>query len=200
MYGKVGRVSIAEGGSGALRLGTEGGLVLDSHGKYYEAVKAGRVFSAANQAAVAVTAAMATTYTGLVVENPSTSEKDLVMLKFGWGLSVVLPTALTIFGLMVGLDAGDAAAAITPRNMYIGGAASVAVVDNGCTLTGTPVLVRVCGNAAKGADTVTVLDGVSEVDLDGSIIVPPGYYVAVYSFAANTAAAIFSLTWEELPV
>lgn len=200
MYGKVGRTSLSDGTAAPLRLGTEAGLVLDSHGKYYEAVKAGRVFTAANQAAVAVTAALATTYTGLVVENPATSGKDLVMLEFGWGLSVVLPTALTIFGLMVGLDAGDAAAAIIPKNMYLGGAASVATVDNGCTLTGTPVLARVFGNAAKGADTVTVLDGVSCVDLNGSLIVPPGYYVAVYSFAANTAAAIFHLMWEEVDV
>ncbi|MCE5336824.1 MAG: hypothetical protein LLG06_19780 [Desulfobacteraceae bacterium] len=200
MFGICGRKTIAAGQGSAVRLGGNAGVVLDSHGKYYEAVKAGRVFSAANQAAVAVTAAMSTTYTGLVVENPATSGKDLVMLEFGWSLSVVLPTALTVFGLMVGLDAGDAAAAITPKNMYLGGAGSVATVDNGCTLTGTPVLVKVCGNAAKGADTVTVLDGVSLVDLNGGLIVPPGYYVAVYSFAANTAAAIFSLMWEEVDV
>jgi len=200
MYAKSGRATVVSGQSAPLRIGTEAGLVLDSHGKYYEAAKAGRLFTVANQAAVAVTAAMATTYTGLVVENPATSGKDYVMLRFGWGLSVVLPTALTIFGLMVGLDAGDAAAAITPKNCYAGGAASSAVVDNGCTLTGTPVLWQVYGNAAKGADTVTVLDGVSSVDLDGSLIIPPGYYVAVYSFAANTAAAIFSLMWEEVDV
>lgn len=200
MYGKAGRVTVASGQSAPLRIGTEAGLVTDSHGKYYEAAKAGRLFSAANQAAVAVTAAMATTYTGLVVENPTTSGKDLVMLRFGWILTVVLPTALTGFGLMVGLDAGDAAAAITPKNRYAGGAGSVATVDNGCTLTGTPVLYDVYGTAAKGADTVAITDGVSSVDLDGSLIIPPGYYVAVYSFAANTAAAIFSLMWEELDV
>lgn len=199
MYSKVGRVTGASGVT-PLRSGTEAGIVLDSHGKYYEAVKSGRCFMASNQAAVAVTAAMATTYTGLVLSNPGTSGKDAVLLRFGWGLSVVLPTALTIFGIMVGANAGDAAAAITPKNCYASGAASGMIVDNGCTLTGTPVLYSVYGNAAKGADTVTVLDGVTNVELDGSIIVPPGYYAAVYSFAANTAAAIFSFMWEELPV
>ena len=182
------------------RIGTEAGVVLDSHGKYYEAVKAGRVFVAANQAAVAVTAALATTYTDLVVENPATSGKDLVLLRFGWSATVVIPTALTVIGLMTGLDAGDAAAAITPRNCYVGGPASVAVVDNGCTLSGTPVLHEVYGQMNKGADSVTVGGPATFVDLNGSLIIPPGYYAAAYSFAANTAAMIFSLMWEEVPV
>jgi len=198
--GRVGLISAAEGALAPLRIGTEGGLALDSHGKYYEAVKAGRVFAAANQAAVAVTAALATTFTGLVVENPADSGKDLVMLRFGWSATVVIPTALTVIGLMTGLNAGDAAAAITPRNCYVGGAASVAIVDNGCTLTGTPVLHEVYGQMNKGADSVTVGGPATHVDLNGSLIIPPGYYVATYSFAANTAAMIFSLVWEEIDV
>lgn len=200
MYGKVGSVSLSKGVFAPARLGTEGGLALDSHGKYYEAVKAGRVFVAANQAAVAVTAAMATTYTGLVVENPTTSGKDLVMLRFGYSSTVVIPTALTVIGIMTGLDAGDAAAAITPRNCYVGGPASIATVDNACTLTGTPVLHEVYGQMNKGADSTTVGGPATLIDLDGSLIIPPGYYVAAYSFAANTAAMIFSFMWEEVPV
>ena len=197
---RVGLISAAEGTINPLRSGTEGGLVLDLHGKYYEAVKAGRVFVACNQAAVAVTAAMATTYTGLVVENPATSGKDLVMLRFGYTATIAAPVAATVLGLMTGLDAGDAAAAITPRNRYVGGPASVAIVDNGCTLTGTPVLEQVFSQVGTGATTVPLVAQPCEIDLDGSLIIPPGYYVAVYSFAANTAAFIFSLMWEEVPV
>jgi len=181
-------------------MGTEGGLALDSHGKYYEAVKAGRVFVVCNQAAVAVTAAMALAYTGLVVENPATSGKDLVMLRFGYSATVMVPTAATVIGLMTGLDAGDAAATIIPRNRYVGGAASAAIVDNGCTLVGAPVLEQVFGQAGTGALTVPLVAQVNEIDLDGSLIVPPGYYVAAYSFAANTAAFIFSFLWEEVDV
>ena len=197
---RVGIISAAEGTINPLRVGTEGGLVLDSHGKYYEAVKAARVFVACNQAAVAVTAAMATAYTGLVVENPTTSGKDLVMLRFGWTLTVAAPTAATVLGLMTGLDAGDAAAAITPRNRYVGGAGSAAIVDNACTLTGTPVLEQIFTQIGSAATNLATIGPIGEVDLDGSLIIPPGYYVAVYSFAANTACGIFSLMWEELTV
>jgi len=196
--GKVGTISVAAGTINPLRMGTEGGLVIDSHGKYYEAVKAGRVFVVANQAAVALTAAMALAYTGLVVENPATSGKDLVMLRFGYTFTIAAPIAATVIGLMTGLDAGDAAAAITPRNRYVGGAASVALVDNGCTLVGAPVLEQVFGQVGTGATTVPLVAQINEIDLDGSLIVPPGYYVAVYSFAANTACALFSLMWEEV--
>jgi hypothetical protein len=197
MHGIAGRRTLSNGQVGPVRLGNESGLVTDCHGKYYEAVKAGRVFVAANQAAVAVTAALATAYTGLVVENPTTSGKDLVLLRFGYSSTIVIPTALTVIGLMCGYDAGDAAAAITPKNCYLSGPASVATVDNGCTLTGTPVLYEVYGQMNKGADSTTVGGPATIVDLDGSLIIPPGYYVAAYSFAANTAAMIFSLMWEE---
>jgi len=200
MYGKAGRVSLASGQSAPLRIGTEGGLVLDFHGKYYEAVKAGRVFVAANQAAVAVTAAMNTTYTGLVLFNPATSGKDAVLLRFGYALTIAAPTAATVIGLMTGLNAGDAATAITPRNRYVGGAGSSMIIDNGCTLTGTPVLEQVFGQVGTLATSGTQDGPVTELDLDGSLIVPPGYYVAVYSFAANTACGIFSFMWEELSV
>jgi hypothetical protein len=101
---------------------------------------------------------------------------------------------------MTGLDAGDAAAAITPRNRFVGGPASVAIVDNACSLTGTPVLEQVFGQAGTLATTGTQLGPATEIDLDGSLIIPPGYYVAAYSFAANTAAFIFSFMWEELDV
>lgn len=197
MYGKEGRQSLGDGVSGPIRLDKTGALVALAGGpKYMEAALRGKLYTAANQAAVALTAAFATTYTGLVLENPAGSGKNLIMTGFSYASTVAVPTA-TAIGLMTGADAGDAAAAITPRNRLIGGAASIAIVDNGCTLVGTPVLSQLITTAWTEATTAGSLAQPNHVDLDGSLIVPPGYYVAVYSSAANTAAFLFSFQWIE---
>jgi hypothetical protein len=202
--GKVGIQSLANGTSAPIRLNTEGAVVVSqAHGKYYEAVKAGRVYVAANQAAVAVTAAMATTYTGLVLFNPSASGKDFVMLGCGYTTGIAVPTA-TAIGLMTGtvITAAtmDAAAAITPRNRLVGSTSiSSAIVDNACTLNGTPVLEQVFSHAWTEATTAGSVGSNNWQDLDGSMIVQPGSYVAFYSYAANTAAFVFSFMWEEVP-
>jgi hypothetical protein len=204
MYGIEGIQTISPGNVGKHRLHKEGSLiVMQGSGKYTEAVRKGRVFVAANQAAVALTAAMATTYTGLVVLNPVASTKDLVMLGAGYALTVATPTA-TALGLMTGTIITNAtmtaAAAITPRNRLVGSAlASVATVDDACTLNGTPVLEQVFGHAWTEATTAGSTGPNNWVDLDGSMIIQPGSYVAFYSFAANTAAFILSFMWEEVP-
>ena len=167
-------------------------------GKYADAVLAGRVFVAANQAAVALTADFTLAYTGLVVANPAASGKNLIMLEFGYATSVATPTA-TLLGLMTGLDAGDAAAAIVPRNRLMGSSnTSIALPDGDCTLVGTPVLEQVIASAWTEATTVGSVMSPHVVDLDGSLIVTPGYYAAVFSFAANTAAFYFHFMWEEV--
>jgi hypothetical protein len=197
MYGKVGAQSLSDGSTGPVRLDSRGNLVVAQGGKYRDAAEAGRLYVACNQAAVALTAAMATTYTGLVLSNPSTSAKNFVLCGCGYATTIAVPTA-TAIGLMTGVNAGDAAAAITPRNRLIGGAASVAVVDNGCTLVGTPVLEQVFGTAWTEATTAGTVGPKNWIDLEGSLVVPPGAYAAFYSTAANSAAFLCWFMWEEV--
>ena len=197
MYGKT------EAGIGLpVLVDSSGKLITISGSPQYEAdVEAGCVFAASNQAAVALTAAMATTYTGLVLFNPQTSTKNLVMLGCGYALTVATPTA-TALGLMTGTVVTaatmDAAAAITPRNRLVGSTIpSVAIIDNGCTLNGTPVLEQVFGSSWTEATTAGTMGPSTWQDLKGSMIIQPGSYVAFYSFAANTAAFILSFLWKE---
>lgn len=195
MYGKVGMQSLASGGVGPLRLDTTGALITASTGKYKDAALAGRVYVAANQAAVAFTEQFTLAYTGLVLENPADSGKNFTLLEAGFAFTVAA-SAATVMGIMTGYDAGDAAAAITPRNRLKGGAASVAVVDNACTLVGVPVLEQVF--AAVSTATTAVPNGtMSRHDLEGSLILAPGYYVAFYSWAAVTASPLCYFMWEE---
>lgn len=164
-------------------------------GKYEDAALNGRLFSAANQAAVATTAALATTWTGLGIANPTGSGKLIVLHEFAWGLSVVGPAAGAL-GLMTSTDSGFAAA-ITPkctRNAY---ATSVAYVDDGATIA-TPVLDRIVSTYGTGAITTWQGAGPQVYKIDGSIVLAPGRSVMTYTFAACTAAFIFSFLWEEI--
>ena len=199
MYARVGLISGAIGSVNPLRSDIDGALIVaQGAGKYAEAAKLGRLYSVANQAAVAVTAAMATTWTGLLVGNPTTSNKDVVILRFGYTCTIAAPTAATNIGLMTGTGA-SVVAGIATRNRYVSGSSGVATASATCTLPGTPVLEFVMGSVGTGATSVSTAGAITNYDIDGSIVLPPGAFCATYSFAANTAFIIFSFLWEEVP-
>ncbi len=197
MYGKVGRQIAADGSINPLRTDRDGNLVVSAYGgKYSDLVAAGRVFSAANQAAVATTAALATTWTGLGICNPTTSTQDLVLLEFGAAHSVAVPAAGAV-GLMHA-DATGFAADITPVNACRGHSnTSVAIADAGATI-GTPVLLRVYGQGGTVATTEYGLQPGLTVDLNGSVVLSPGQSILTYTTLACTAAYLFHFVWAEL--
>uniref|UniRef100_A0A6M3IRT6 Uncharacterized protein n=1 Tax=viral metagenome TaxID=1070528 RepID=A0A6M3IRT6_9ZZZZ len=175
----------------------DGILVTHVSGKYVEAALAGRLFSVANQAAVTTTAALATTWTGLGVCNPTGSGKNLIIHEFGWALSVVGPDD-GIVGLMSSDDTGFAAA-LTAKAAMNGRGASVARCDDGATIA-TPILERVCGTIGTGATTVQISVPQSIYQIAGSIILPPGRSIMTYTTTATTAAAVFFFLWEEVSI
>ena len=108
-YGQVGPVastiSLSPGTQNPLRLGNMGEQIASHlHGRAYEQTYRERRFGACNQAAVAMTAAMATTYTGLAIANPAGSGFNLSMERFSYANTVAVPTA-TVLGLMTGSGA-----------------------------------------------------------------------------------------------
>lgn len=171
-------------------------IALSQGGKYQRAAEEGRLFSVANQAAVAVTANLATTWTGLGVCNPAGSGKNFIMHEFGWSTDVVNP-AEGVVGLMTADDTGMVAA-LTARCCFYGAGTSVAYCDDGATI-GTPVLERVCGSTMEGAISTQVQVGPAIIDLKGSIILPPDRSVLTYHSIGGTASLIFHFVWEEVP-
>lgn len=199
-YGKVGRQKLSSGTIAQQRMDEYGSLMVQSYGGHLaEACAAGRLFVGANQAKVAVTAAFATTYTGLVLENPIGSGKNVILHEVSYSASEAIATAVAL-GLMTGADAGDAAVAITPRNRLksASAASSVCNLDNACTLTGTPVLEQLITTAWTEAVTAGSLAQPNVFPVNGSLILTPGYYVAIYASAAVAAACLFSFMWEEV--
>lgn len=194
--GRVGIISASEGSVNPLRTSTNGALVVvNGGGSLADAAVNGRLFSVANQAKVAVTAGLATTWTGLGVCNPTGSGKLFIMHEFGWSTDVVNP-AEGVVGLMTSTDTGfaSALAARCARNAY---ATSVAYCDDGATIS-TPVLERICGSTMEGAISTTPQLNVNVYKIDGGIVLAPGRSVLTYHSIGGTASLIFHFVWEEI--
>lgn len=196
MYGKVGRISASSGTINPLRTDTDGNLVVTSvGGKYTDLVLAGRVFAVSNQAVKSTTAALATTWTGLGICNPSTSTVDLALL--GFHVAQGAAGAAGGVGIMCA-DTTGLAAELTPVNQLLGSTtSSQAIADTAATI-GTPVLYQVFGSIGSDATTDYALVPGIVADLEGSLILQPGYSALSYTTGATTSALIMSFVWAEL--
>ena len=141
--------------------------------------------------------AMATTWTGLGVENPTGSGKNIIIHEFGWATDVVNPAEGAV-GLMTTTDSGFAQA-LTARSGFFGTGTSIAYCDDGATIA-TPVLERVCGSTMEGAISTQVQVGPVIIPIDGGIILAPGRSVCTYHSIGGTASLIFHFLWEEVAV
>ena len=201
----VGPQTLSDGQAGLSRMGKAGEAITQQlHGDQYEATKRGAVFSGSIVGQV-TTVGLATTYTGLCLSNPITSSVDLVILKAGYAHLVAF-TAASALGLMTGYNATTNVThttPVTPRSQRFTGVASTGagLLDSAATLPTAPILNILFGSGLTGAITVAQQVTGSFVDIDGSIILPPGAYCAFYtSTASGTASSAFSLTWEEVAV
>jgi len=192
MYGKT------KAGSGLPVLVEDtGALILSRGGKYREATEDGRVFAVANQAAVTTTAGLAATYTGLALCNPVGSGKNFALLGFGYVNTKAVPTVATVVGIMTGGGVGAATSVIAGRNRLSGGPSSVAYVDSAVVFTEAPVLEQVFSTFQFSASNEAIGPSVNWIDLEGSVIVTPGYHVSAYNQEINATTFIYSFLWEE---
>lgn len=201
-YLKVGAQAVADGTNIVPRGGRTGeASVADAHGRYMQSVKSGNVFIAHNVAAQAVSVALATTYTGLMLSNPAGSGKDLILLAAQFALSVA-EAAIASQHLIGGWSA-TAVTHTTPlaapgiQNAYLGGGnGSIAKVDSAATIP-TPGYIA----ALRSGFTAGALGGPGMgqlVDLGGLIIVPPGGFIGIGALTAVTGFGC--LIWEEQPI
>lgn len=189
-----------------MRLGAQGEqIVAQLHGKLFEAARRGKLFYGLNGATPSVTTvALATTYTGLALINPAGSGKNLIVERVGYSFLVAFPAASTI-GLMVGYASGgvvtSSAAASPGASCLIG---SSTLPAGSCalsaTLVGTPKLHTVLGAGLTGAITTTPQKE-TWYDADGSIVLAPGAYCAIYTSTVSGAASLAgSFIWQEEPI
>lgn len=199
LSGAVGPQQLSDGSQAAPRLGRNGELIVGNlHGRYYEQVMRGNVYGASNQAAQAVSVALATTYTGLCLSNPLGSGKNLVLLSAGYALSVA-PAGIASIHL-IGSSSPSTnvthTTAVTPVNMLLGNTGSpVAKVDREATIPTPLYLMSLMGGFTAGAlpDSPNAL-----FDIAGQIILAPGGFVAIGALTAVTGFGSF--VWEEVAI
>ncbi len=170
-------------------------LISELHGqKYIQGAKA-NLFHVANQAAVTTTAALATTWTGLAISNPTGSGVNAVIRTFSVAQFAV--GAASAVGIMTGT--GAAAGSLVPRSANISLAAGKITASAGATIA-TPVLDYVFGQVGSLATTGYGLTPGLVVDLQGSLIIPPGNFAASFTSIVTTSSLLFGFEWEEVPI
>lgn len=198
--GKVGLQSLSNGSQATLRQDKAGSLVTTpGSAKYQEATLQGQVFSGSIVGQV-TTVGTSTTYTGLCLSNPNGSGVNLVINKVGVSFIVAFAAGAHI-GLMTGFSSTDVThtTPVTPRSqLFIGSGSGVGKLDSAATLPTTPTVNMILGSGLTGAIT-TIPQAYSNFDVDGSIVLPPGAFCAIYtSTASGAASGAFSFTWQEV--
>lgn len=199
---RVGSVLGADGTVNPGRAGKTGELIVqDAHGQLYEAAYRGNLFSASNVAAQAVSAALATTYTGLCISNPLGNNKNLVMVGCNFALTVV-PAAIASLHLIAGYSATVNVTHTTPlaspgiQNGLIGGGQpSTAKADSAATIVNPSYLIPLGSGFTAAALPST---SPNWIDLKGQFILIPGAWIAIGALTAVTGFGGF--VWEEVPI
>jgi len=187
----------------ALRIGSTSELIVDElHGRYYETTVRKAMYSGANLTGVTTTAAFATTYTGMCLSNPIGSTVNLVLTKVTYA-PVVAQTAALVMGIMTGYSASvnvTHTTPLVPLSNFVGQPAGTGLIDSSATLPVAPTRLILLGTLTTGAITQTLLNG-SVTDMEGSVVIPPGGYAAIYTSAASVASSLaFGMMWEEVSV
>ncbi len=189
--------SAADGTPLVPRLGRTGDTIISElHGRYFEQNYRGRIFSAANQAAQAVSAALATVYTGFCLYNPLNSGKILVPLKAKYALQVA-PAAIAPLGMIGGYAASGGVTAqttkLTIQSSQIGNAASGAGIALSAASIVTPTWVAFF---ADGFTAAALPAPSGPIDFEGLFSIYPGAFMAVGALTAVTGLGYMS--WEEI--
>jgi hypothetical protein len=187
----------------ALRIGSTSELIVDElHGRYYETTVRKAMYSGANLTGITTTAAFATTYTGMCLSNPIGSTVNLVLTKVTYA-PVVAQTAALVMGIMTGYSASvnvTHTTPLVPLSNFVGQPAGTGLIDSSATLPVAPTRLILLGTLTTGAITQTLLNG-SVTDMEGSVVIPPGGYAAIYTSAASVGSSLaFGMMWEEVSV
>lgn len=200
--GAVGPTTQQDGNTPPVRLGRTAEVINGAlHGRYYESTYRKQMYSGSIIGVIS-TVGTATTYTGLVLSNPVASSVNLAVNKCGYASLVQWPASAAL-GLMTGFSSTAMinTSSVTTRCQFFNGSNSgQGLLGSNSTLPVTPTVNQLFATG-MGAGPITTLPYVPQtfVDLEGSLILPPGAFCAFYtSTVSNTAAQSYSFCWEEI--
>lgn len=195
----VSSTSLGAGSNPNLRLDNLGGLTVSQlNPRYYEETYRRQTYTIANQTGVTTTTTLTSgqTCTGLLIQNPTTSTVNTVITKVGYGITVA-PAAAMLIGLMTGTGA-SITSGVTPRNRFVGGVSAQTLASTSVALPGTAVIETIL---AVYQTTTLPAYTMNFIDLEGSLILPPGAFCAFYTSAASGASGFFgSFQFVEVPL
>lgn len=206
IQGSVGQpsvTSIQPGTTPTIRQGQLGDVIVSElHGRYYETAYRRNLFNASVQGTgITTTVGLVATYTGLALTNPTTSTVNLVLTKVGYAFNAA-PAAVMVVSLAFNTSttAVTQTTAITVRNNFLGGAVGQGLAASSVTFPTAPINSHILG--VVGTNAITALSNTPNVvDLEGSIVMPPGSYIAIVTSTASAATSFWgSFQWEEIPV
>ncbi len=180
-----------------LRGGQLGDLVVSElNGRYYEQTYRKNKFSWANPSAVTPAATLAGTAPTTALYNPPGSTVNLVLIKVS-AVFAAAPGVAVAIGLVAGFNAAIPTGITNgaPVNNFIGGAVGQGKTATVITLGTAPaqILPLLAVDAVGAISPPSVF-----VDVGGSIVIPPGGYVAINATAACSIMGGFE--WDEVPV
>jgi hypothetical protein len=207
IQGQVGQpttTSIASGSTPAVRQGQLGDMIVSElHGRYYETAYRRNMYTATLTSGTTTSAALSTTFTGLLLLNPNNSQVNIVVNKVGYAFLVAFAAASAI-GLQVGNQSAALLSGLTTTNTvvrpnFVGAGVGTALTYSAATTTG-PSLRQIFGTGLTGAITTTPAV-YSYFDLEGGLILPPGAWVGSYTSTASGASSMLaSFQYEEVPL
>lgn len=186
------------GSQGQLRGGNTGEAINSQYlAAYAQAGLDGVSFSAANQAAQAVSVALATTYTGLLLFNPMNSGVILIPKVVKYSLSVA-PAAIATIGLISGYQGQTALSgvtALTVRSSQIGNSGTGKGLAYSAATIVTPVWLQ---QITDGFTAAALPAPQPTFDMRGLFQILPGGFIAVGALTAVTGLG--SIAWDEVPL
>lgn len=194
---KAGQRSLSRGADDEVRGGYTGEIMISKYlPDYAQSILDGQAFEAANQAAQAVSAALATTYTGLLLYNPVGSDVLIIPKMVKFALSVA-PAAIAPIGLLAGSQtvAPTGLTAVAVQNGQVGNAG----VGRGLAYSAATILTPVWRKLLWDGFTAAALPAPQvPVDLRGDIVIKPGSFIGIAALTAVTGLG--SISWVEVPL
>lgn len=205
-HGQVGLIAKADGDVAPARLDRSGSQVMvQGRGFLTEPASRGLLFNVSTAVAGVAPGTALTTSPPFTLWNPSTSGKNVSILKsfLGYVSGTLGGGSIVYASYNQGASAPTGGSELTSgiKNGLLSGAAPSSRVFQGSVIGGTPTIIRPSFVLGAALATTPTFQAVATDNIDGSIVIPPGYAfcMAEVGAAGTSPLVMFGLLFEEFP-
>jgi hypothetical protein len=203
-HGRVGAASATDGTWQPQRLDkTAAAVIAQGHASNAETVSRGNAFFASQAVTGVAPGTALSTTPPLAIWNPPTSGKNLVIMKAYLGyVSGTLGAGSVVLAQSAQATVPSSGTEIVPVNALLGAARGVGRAFTGSTITTAGTIIRPSFTVGAFLATTALVVGLLKDDIDGEIIVPPGYLFIMQEVGAagTSPVTVMAAMWEELNI